>query len=122
HEGSCVSACGEMLTGGEVRQPALLGRLGEWATPEALAVALNDAGGTGGGWHRVWFGSGGEALGQAVRGRMAAVLAAPGGNLHMVVVEPVGQGRFLVRDPYPGVAYEVTADWIERYVAAGVFQ
>ncbi len=120
HDGSCVSACGEMVSGGAVDQRTLLGRLGEWSTPDALEHALNDA--TPGEWRHAWFFDGDTALNRAERGPMAAVLAAPGGNLHMVVIEPAEQGRFLVRDPYPGVSYEVGADWIRTYVAAGVFQ
>jgi hypothetical protein len=110
-----------MLSEGSVGQAELLSELGEWSTPEALCAALNEHGGSGM-WRQTFFGSAEDALGHAVRGRMAAVLAAPGGNLHMVVVEPTGQGHFLVRDPYPGVTYRVDAEWIRKYVAAGVFR
>jgi len=39
----------------------------------------------------------------------------------MVVVEPTEAGTHLVRDPLPGVTYEVTVDWIKKFVVGGVF-
>jgi hypothetical protein len=38
----------------------------------------------------------------------------------MVVIEPLKSGKFFVRDPLLGLTYDVTASWIERYVASGV--
>jgi hypothetical protein len=40
----------------------------------------------------------------------------------MVVTEPLEDGKFLVRDPMPGVTYQVGPDWTAQYVAAGVLQ
>ena len=39
--GSCVAACGEMLSGGAMSQAEFLAQLGEWSNPGALAEALN---------------------------------------------------------------------------------
>jgi hypothetical protein len=39
--GSCVAACGEMLSGGAMSQAEFLAHLGEWSNPGALAEALN---------------------------------------------------------------------------------
>ncbi|MFY2560891.1 RHS repeat-associated core domain-containing protein [Corallococcus terminator] len=114
--GSCVSACGEMLTGGAKSEAAFLAELGEWSTPEALAESL------GGGWQGGWFGGGADAMAAAGRGPMGAVLWSPGGRSgHMVVIESV-KGGFLVRDPLPGVTYRVTSSWMDKFVAAGVWR
>jgi hypothetical protein len=111
--GSCVSACGEMLGGASEAQ--ILGRLGEWSTPGALASEL------GPGW-RSAFVDGADALTLANRGPIGAVLQAPGGARHMVVTSPLGGGRFLVRDPWGGVSYTVGSDWIETFVSAAVYR
>jgi uncharacterized protein YukE len=119
--GSCVSACGEMLTGGSVSESELLGRLGEWSNPQALAGDLNSrAGATE--WRGGWFASGEQAVAVAQRGPMGATLQMPGVPSHMVVIEPEEGAGFLVRDPSFGGTYEVTRDWIERYVSGGVFR
>lgn len=115
--GSCVSACGQMLTGGARTQAQLLDELGEWSSPEALASAL------GPGWRGGGFGSAADAVAAANRGPMGAVLRVPGAQGHMVVTSPMGSGRYLVRDPWGGGSnYEVGTAWIERYVAGGTFR
>jgi hypothetical protein len=53
---------------------------------------------------------------------MGATLQMPGVPSHMVVIEPEEGAGFLVRDPSFGGTYEVTRDWIERYVSGGVFR
>lgn len=53
-------------------------------------------------------------------GPMGATLRMPGVPSHMVVIEPEEGGSFLVHDPSFGGTYEVTRDWIERYVSGGV--
>jgi hypothetical protein len=120
-DGSCVSACGEMLTGGTVSEADLLAKLGDWSNPGALARELNQRAGSEV-WQGGYFESGADALEAARRGPTAVILQAPGGNAHAVVVEPLESGNFLVRDPLPGQTYEVTSDWIEQYVAGGVFR
>ena len=114
--GSCVSACGEVLSGGARTESQLLGALGEWSNPQALAREL------GSGWTGGGFGSGADAVAAANRGPMGAVLQAPGGPGHMVVTSPLGGGRFQVLDPFDGTGYVVDSSWIERYVSGGVFR
>jgi hypothetical protein len=118
---SCVAACGEMLTGGSLSEAAFLDQFGEDSNPEALANALN-AREAGAGWRGGYFLDESWAVAAARRGPMAAVLQAPLGGAHMVVIEPAGEGEFLVRDPAPGVTYRVTPAWIEKYVSGGVFR
>lgn len=114
--GSCGSACAEMLSGGARTQAQVLGEIGEWASAGDVAGAL------GPGWRAGYFGSGTDALSVAGRGPMGGVLWAPGARAgHMVVIEP-GPAGFLIRDPLPGVNYTVGANWIERWVAGGVWK
>jgi hypothetical protein len=40
--GSCVAACGTTLSGGARTETELLGQIGEWSNPEALADVLNE--------------------------------------------------------------------------------
>ena len=115
--GSCVSACGEMLSNGAVTQSKLLGQIGEWSNPARLADAL------GNGWRGGYFGSGADALAAAERGPMGAALQAGTGPGHMVVTSPLGDGAFLVRDPWAGGStYTVGSSWIEQFVAGGTFK
>jgi RHS repeat-associated protein len=115
--GSCVAACGEMLSGGSRSQAQLIGALGEWSNPQALAHELGE------GWTGGYFASAGDAIAAASRGPMGATLQAGMGPGHMVVTSPIGNGRFLVRDPwYGGSTYEVGTDWISKYVSGGVFR
>jgi hypothetical protein len=119
--GSCVSECGEMLTGGSVTEAQFLEELGEDSNPGALAADLNRrAGGTE--WRGGYFPDGATAVAAAEHGPIGAVLQAPRGGGHMVVIEPAGDGQFVVRDPIPGVTYRVTAAWIEKFVSGGVFR
>lgn len=106
-----------MLTGGARSQADLLGSLGEWSNPQALARELGE------GWTGGFFGSADDALAAAGRGPMGATLQAGAGPGHMVVTSPLQRGGFLVRDPWGGGStYEVGADWISRYVSGGVFR
>ena len=120
--GSCVSAVGEILTDGAMSEAGFLGELGEWSNPGALADALNGLGRFGT-WESGYFGTGAEALAVAEEGEMGAVLQAPGLASHMVVIEPGAEaGTFVVSDPAIGATYDVTAGWIEKYVAGGLWQ
>ena len=115
-EGSCVSACGEMLTEGAKTEAEFLAELGEWSDPVALGKSLGPP------WKGGYFGSDAEALAAARSGPMGATLFSVGAkSQHMVVIQPSGRG-FLVRDPSPGSTYTVTASWITRYVTGGVFK
>jgi hypothetical protein len=118
--GSCVSACGEMLSGAAVSESELLASLGEWSNPGALADALNAVEGAGT-WQGGYFASAADAAAAAEGGPMGAVLQAPGLPAHMVVLEPGEAGAFLVRDPAIGATYEVTVEWIMKWVSGGVF-
>lgn len=98
-------------------QRELLGQLGEWSDPPALARAL------GNGWTGGYFGSGEMALAAAETGPMGASLRVGTNAGHMVVTNPLGEGRFLVRDPWDGGStYEVDSNWIEQYVEGGTFR
>ena len=120
--GSCVSACGEILTDGAMSEAQFLGELGEWSNPGALADALNAQAGSGV-WESGYFATGADALSVAEQGEMAATLQAPGLPAHMVVIEPGAEaGTFVVSDPGIGGTYEVTAEWIEKYVSGGVWR
>ena len=89
--GSCVSACGEMLSGGSVTQQELLDQIGEWSNPQSLARALGD------GWKGGGFASAEDALAAADQGPMGAELRVPLESGHMVVTTPVGDGEFRIR-------------------------
>lgn len=115
-EGSCVSACGEMLSGGRLSQSGLIERLGAPAESTGLAGELFPE------WQGRYFSSSEEAVAAAQRGPMGAVLQAPGRIGHMVVTEPT-EGGWLVRDPWEGGStYPVDENWIEQWVSAGVFR
>ena len=118
--GSCVAACGEMLSGGAMSQAEFLAQLGEWSNPGALAEALNALEGVTT-WEGGYFASAADAVVAAQAGQMGAVLQAPFLPAHMVVLEPGEAGMFLVRDPAIGGMYEVAVAWITKYVAGGVW-
>ncbi|GAA1394193.1 RHS repeat-associated core domain-containing protein [Catellatospora coxensis] len=119
--GSCISACGQMLSNGALSEAELLENIGNWGNPKRLADELNKLE-DGGDWVHSGFGSGEHALEAANRGPMGAVLFAPG-NRHMVVIEPLGNGNFLVRDTLPsGRTYKVDSNWIKTWVVEGVFR
>jgi hypothetical protein len=119
--GSCVSACGEMLTGGAVSEAEFLAELGEWSNPGALADMLNAEAGSAA-WQGGYYGSAADAVAVAQEGQTAATLQAPGLPGHMVVIEPGEAGTFLVRDPGIGGTYEVAVQWIEKWVSGGVWR
>ena len=118
--GSCVAACGEMLSGGAMSQAEFLAQLGEWSNPGALAEALNALEGVTT-WEGGYFASAADAVVAAQEGQMGAVLQAPFLPAHMVILEPGEAGMFLVRDPAIGGTYEVAVEWITKYVAGGVW-
>jgi RHS repeat-associated protein len=119
--GSCVSACGQILTDGAVSEAQLLGRLGEWADPMRLAKTLNSMEGAGT-WQATYFASGEEAVSIAQNGKMAATLLRYGMKIgHTVVLGPGEGGSFVVLDPAIGSSYNVTAEWITKWVSSGVF-
>lgn len=100
-------------------QAPLIEKLGAPATEHGIGLA----GQLGPEWTGNYFADGETAVAAAERGPMGAALQAPGGIGHMVVTEPLGDGSFLVRDPWDGGStYNVGSDWIEQYVAAGVFR
>lgn len=104
-----------MLSG---RSPAgLLGKLGDWPNPQALAGELGD------GWTGGFFEGPDDAIAAASRGPMEATLPAGTGPGHMVVTSPLSEGRFLVRDPWAGPSTdEVGRDWVGQNVSGGVFR
>lgn len=120
-EGSCVSAVGEILTGGAVKEERLLSSLGEWSNPQALARELNVVEGG-----ERWVGgylTEADAVRVASNGQMGATVMSPGAkSMHMVALEPTGPGRYAVQDPLPGMCYEVDEAWVRQYVAGGVWQ
>lgn len=119
--GSCVSACGEILSSGAMSEAEFLAEIGEWSNPGALADTLNALEGAGA-WQGGYFAEAADAVAAAEQGQMAAVLQAPGMAAHMVVIEPAAEaGTFIVSDPAVGATYEVTAEWIAKWVAGGVW-
>lgn len=122
-DGSCVSATGQILSGGTLTEQQLLGRLGEWSNPEALAAELNRAN-PAAGWRGGYFGSDADALAVANRGQVGVVLQAPGAPAHMVTMEPIADaaGMYRVYDTGAGATYDVTTAWVKRFVAGGVWR
>lgn len=108
-------------TGGAVTERQLLKRLGEWSNPERLAEELNRIQGTDT-WIGGYFRTEEHALSTAKSGPMGAILQVPYAKGHSVMIEPLRQGVFLVRDPIPGATYEVTEAWVKKYVAGGVYR
>jgi hypothetical protein len=120
-DGSCVSATGQILTGGKVTESQLIGQLGEWADVSKLPGTLSEML-PGTKWEGHYFGSGDEALAIAQKGQFGAVLQAPTYGAHMVTIEPLKSGKFLVTDTGVGATYIVTSEWIKKYVSAGVWK
>jgi hypothetical protein len=121
--GSCVSATGQILTNGTISEATLLARLGEWSTPDQLAKALNELDLSGNIWRGGYFANTSDAVTLASRGPIGAVLQAPNSAAHMVTISPTGiAGSFIVQDTGAGATYSVTAAWIEKYVAGGVWK
>lgn len=110
------------MTGGALTEAQLLDSLGDWSNIDALADQLNAN--NVGNWTSGFFGSGGDALTIANRGPFAADLRAPGTPGHVVMISPnaVSLGTFTVADTAGGVTYQVDSNWIETYVAGGVWQ
>lgn len=71
-----------MLSGGTITQRELIGKIGEWSNPAALARALGE------GWTGGYFGSGEDALAAAESGPMGAALRVGTNAGHMVVTSP----------------------------------
>jgi hypothetical protein len=116
--GSCISAAGSILTDRRVSEADLLGNLGEWSNPTALAAELNRRAGS-----QVYQGGYvADGLPLVRRGKVVAILhAGPAG--HAVVIEPTATaGTYLVQDPLPGATYEVDDAWVSKYVAGGVWK
>jgi hypothetical protein len=107
-----------LVSDGRVSQGELHSRLGDWSNPMSLRNDLNDR--DGGGWQGHYFASGEDAARKAAEGPMAAVVQAPHGPAHMVMLDSRSDGTFTVRDPYEGSSYDVDRHWVETYVSAGV--
>ena len=110
-EGSCVSACGAMLTNGAVSESDLLGQLGEWSDPQRLAEELNSRGL--GSWE------GGNSTTDDLseflsRGPGGIELKAYGTEAHMVVAEMTDSG-VLIRDPGVGAYYVQPLATVDQY-------
>jgi hypothetical protein len=98
-----------------------LAQLGEWSNPGALADALNAMEGSAA-WQGGYFAGEADAIAAATQGSsMAAVLQAPGAAAHMVVIEAGEGGILTVLDPAVGGTYEVTTEWIAKWVSGGVW-
>lgn len=116
---SCVSACGEMLTGGAISQEHLLSVLGENSNAEALARALGPG----------WQGGGvdmekPEAFDALVaRGKPWAARVPGQRGHHMVVVDGLNDdGNVMIRDPWHGSSYETPlADFLPEWDGQLVF-
>ncbi len=108
HDQSCVSAVGEMLSGGKIKQSSLIEKLGtEKVDARRLAPEL------GGEWegHYVGVLSDAQVRDICKFGPFGATLKAFGADAHMVVVDGLSkQGRLLIRDPAHGHRYEMTVD------------
>ncbi len=119
---SCVAAAGDMLTHGEPSQSDLLNAFGDpdgitTHSVSELVIELRPA------YDGGWFSSEEEAVKAARRGPLAANLQAPGGGGHMIYIEPVSEGKFLVRDPWgQGSVYTVDENWVAQYLSAGVWK
>jgi len=72
-------------------------------------------------WQGGSFANAESAVAAAQQGEMGAVLQAPGLPGHMVVISPGEAGTLIVQDSAIGATYEVTADWIAKWVSGGVF-
>ncbi len=122
-DGSCVSAAGQLVTGGRVTETQLLDRLGEWADPRDLLTALNSIDGAGA-WEGGLFSSAEDALRMVNRGPAVAVLQAPRAPAHAVMIEPLtgAAGQYRVYDTGIGATYRVDSAWVERWVSGGVYR
>lgn len=87
-----------------------------------MALHLHKAESKGTPWVGGYFASGEDAIKVASKGEMGAVLQVPG-FAHMVTITPLNNkpGMFRVQDTGVGKTYDVDAEWIKKYVSAGVW-
>ena len=100
-------------------QAEFLAQLGEWSNPGALAEALNALEGVTT-WEGGYFASAADAVVATQEGQMGAVP----GPIPSCAYGHSGAWRswhVLGRDPAIGGTYEVTVEWITKYVAGGVW-
>lgn len=121
--GSCVSACGEMLTDSRIPQDSILDKIGEWSNSESLAKYLreNDGGPWAGGYIEPYF----EQI--VARGQPWAAEMFPRDSLnsyhHMVIVDGVGEQGVSIRDPWEGSSYTmVKEEFVRRWTGLGVVE
>ena len=117
-EDSCVSACGEMLTGGRHSQESFYDYFGRRGVPLAeLGVALDTVGER---WFFIEAPSLEEIGESADRGPVALQLSRnsnPKSPGHMVVLEKAPDGSYVVRDPWDsGSSYKVDERWLGKWV------
>jgi hypothetical protein len=118
---SCVAASGEILSGGAVSEAELIAQLGTPSNAWALAGAISSDSYLGNPGIRHSRASRGRGARAGRRGANGAVLQAPFTQAHMVLIEGLEEaGSFLVRDPAIGGTYQVTEQWIGKFVAIGV--
>jgi hedgehog/intein protein splicing region domain protein len=119
---SCVSATAQILSKGKITEKEALEKLGEWAYPLDLPKVLNSKNTSSGFWHGTYFYTAEEALERASKKQMGTVLQVPG-FAHMVTITPLNNkpGMFRVQDTGVGKTYDVDAEWIKKYVSAGVW-
>jgi hypothetical protein len=110
-DGSCVAACGEMLSGGARSEAELLKQLGEWSHVAELAKALN------GGVEGPWLGGAVScSLDQLLSGGTAAIeLKVFRADAHLVVAQRVDSNSALVRDPALGASYVQRLSRLTKY-------
>jgi hypothetical protein len=121
-DGSCLSACGEMILkklGKPGKQQDILKSIGEWASPNQLVTELNKFD-EGGNWvaGAIDFGNGVSRSGTAQKlSQMGqpwvAIGRNPSGTLHAVVVDGFNSDTKMFRlfDPSDGHVYDVTEDF-----------
>lgn len=110
-----------MLTHGTRSQSDLLNAFGDpHGTVEHSGEELRAELGPGYDGDRFWTEE--DAAAAAQRGPMAAEVRVPGGA-HMVYIEPISGGKFLVRDPSDfGSVYTVDLKWVKDYVSYGAWK
>lgn len=120
--GSCVAACGQMLTNSHRGQATILASIGEWSYSETLARDLTTAG------EGSWVGGYVEPSFNAIvaRGKPWAAEMFPHGGgpnpyHHMVVVDQVGTDTVHIRDPWDGSGYDMALEeFTHRWTGKGV--
>jgi hypothetical protein len=119
--GACLSASGEIVSGGATTEKELLGRIGLNSDEKSLAEELSQVPGLGE-WQGGRFPDEATAVSLAKRGPAVATVQAPRLQAHAVVIEPLPDGRFLVKDPGFGGSYVVGEDWVREFVVGGVWR